>query len=367
MSQVQDAQGFIDTIKERISNPAIFTFICVWSVYNWQTLGWFLMEPLKFSLKLEMYLDSQYLFVFKEPLLWTAGVILISPFLNNLVDFVVRLADRLYKLILQFLGWKELIEVHKYNEAIEQIDIYKKEQFEITSRFDTLYKEKGILEQKIRDSAAKNSHLESEIKSKEADIENLSGQLTEQDEKTKQLVSKHKNEIEEKNSDLINLRYKLETITDEITKKTNQIKVKDKKINKLQNLLNNSLEKSDKRRPIIRGITIKDDYLDYSELSQGTNVIPLEMNKAYSFPLDIDFAQLGSEEFINFIDDTGTTILTRGQNRLEIEMLDKAKEFRVEVVKNDGFFPVVIEKYYFEFIPLNKNETVKFSHKEHEH
>lgn len=114
--QNQDSNGLIDILQERLSNPALFTFAWVYVAYNWQAFGWFLFEPLMFSLKLEKFQDTNIEISFGWPLLISIIVIVVGHGLSNFAEFCKRAWDQLLAYILKRLNWKEFVEANVYYE-----------------------------------------------------------------------------------------------------------------------------------------------------------------------------------------------------------------------------------------------------------
>ncbi len=77
----------LDLFRERLASPFIFTFFWVSCTYNWKLIYWFLYEPLKPSMKLiQLPFDWFYL----EPLGLTFLIITVVPWVNNLVELLIR-------------------------------------------------------------------------------------------------------------------------------------------------------------------------------------------------------------------------------------------------------------------------------------
>ncbi|ODB41077.1 hypothetical protein BB427_11335 [Pseudoalteromonas sp. BMB] len=116
----QDAQGIIDSLKERISNPFMFTYSWLFIVCNWKAVGWFLFEPLTFSLKLQRFEYTGLEVYLLKPLMFTFLFLLIAHALNNFAEICKRFWDYLYAKFLMYIGWKEFVDKATYNKLHDE-------------------------------------------------------------------------------------------------------------------------------------------------------------------------------------------------------------------------------------------------------
>ncbi|WP_010606455.1 hypothetical protein [Pseudoalteromonas maricaloris] len=174
-----DTQGFVDSLKERISNPFLFTFSWLFVVWNWKAFGWFMFEPLRFSLKLERFQYTGLELYFWWPLLWTFVLVAFGHGLNNFSEMCKLSWNRLYDLALKKFNLKEFV-------AKEDYENLETENFELKSAIRELKnnedkKHTEVTEQKYKVAALnkqlqelerKNSLLATEIDSlkKEAKV-----------------------------------------------------------------------------------------------------------------------------------------------------------------------------------------------------
>lgn len=165
MSQIQDAQSFLDTIKERFSNPVLFTYMWVWSLYNWKPIGWFLSEPLKFSLKIQQYESLGFSFHFFWPILITSVVMLFMPLLIHIVDFIDRAWSYGYTRLLRFLKWKDFVEASEFIELQEELKVEKSLHSDAYGKLETVINEKKELKGKLQQSELELAKLKEELNS----------------------------------------------------------------------------------------------------------------------------------------------------------------------------------------------------------
>ena len=142
-------------LQERLSNPAFFTFAWVFVIYNWQAFGWFLFEPLMFSLKLENFKYTNIEVYFWAPLGWTFLVIALGRGLNNFTELCQRVWDQLYASFLKHMQWKEFIDSEKYNNVVDEKHILQDDVRKLNT-------EKTSLEKLIKDLRSDKNILENE-------------------------------------------------------------------------------------------------------------------------------------------------------------------------------------------------------------
>ncbi|MBQ4846196.1 hypothetical protein [Pseudoalteromonas sp. MMG005] len=116
----QDAQGIINSLKERISNPFMFTYSWLFIVCNWKAVGWFLFEPLTFSLKLQRFEYTSLEVYLLKPLMFTFLFLVIAHALNNFAEICKHFWDYLYAKVLMYLGWKEFVDKETHNKLLDE-------------------------------------------------------------------------------------------------------------------------------------------------------------------------------------------------------------------------------------------------------
>lgn len=137
----QDNSGLLDIIQERLSNPALFTFAWVYVIYNWQAFGWFLFEPLMFSLKLEKFQETNIEVYFWWPFFTSLAVILLGHGLTNFAEFCKRVWDQLLARALEKLKLKQFVDAKVYTELRDR---YINIQSQLRTTQETLDKLEGL-------------------------------------------------------------------------------------------------------------------------------------------------------------------------------------------------------------------------------
>jgi len=134
-----------ENIKEKLSNPLIFTYFWVFcSVHHTKLLILFF-EPKLFSKKLE-FLKEPYAYLL--PFGFTILALFFLPWLNNIIELWRQRAQRSLEIKLDSLGWVKMVKAEIHKEALRDIDIlnnklYKEEkitksqQLQIDSAEDT--------------------------------------------------------------------------------------------------------------------------------------------------------------------------------------------------------------------------------------
>lgn len=362
MSQIQDAQGFIDTIKERISNPAIFTFMCSWCICNWQILGWFLFEPLRFSLKLKGYENYGYSFELENAIWVWLAIVILSPFVNNSVDFILRAWDQLFNIVLKSINWKELVEASKYNNELKRADNLEIEQRKNKREIDALLDEKQTLEKDNSDKASainklneqsvelekEKNNLLNELKTLKNDlklsdrkkeqaekqlnenIENYNSQRAALDSEYAKLKSQHKLELERLKSEHNRELNSLKTENFEISKKFNKFK-NQFTIEQPKQIDSHSI-KDKNTKFAIKSITVGDKKISSSDTNeQGVYSKPifLEGEKMYKFPIDVDYSLLSPQDKIVYYDGKKLVTLNPSSEFIEFPFGQKQQSIRL--------------------------------------
>ncbi|MDW7548187.1 hypothetical protein [Pseudoalteromonas peptidolytica] len=203
----QDTQGIIDSLKERISNPFMFTYSWLFIVCNWKAVGWFLFEPLKFSLKLQRFQFTGLDIYILKPLFFTILLLLVGHALNNFSEICKRFWDYRYAKVLQRIGWKEFVDKAIHDKL-----------------HDEKLKLEGVNRQLILDAKKAYDSEQNKIKML-SDLSKQVGKYEEESEKTKSALASAEQEIVDITAQLENYK-KLEDST-KLTKiqkeKTNQL------------------------------------------------------------------------------------------------------------------------------------------------
>ncbi|QUI70516.1 hypothetical protein [Pseudoalteromonas sp. M8] len=161
-----DTQGFVDSLKERISNPFLFTFSWLFVVWNWKAFGWFMFEPLKFSLKLERFQYTGIELYFWWPLFMTFLVVIFGHSLNNFAEICKRSWDYLYASLLKKLGWKEYVDKIEHDQLQDETQKLKERNRELIHQLQNSDNEK-------RDYLEQISALNKSQGSSETELEHL--------------------------------------------------------------------------------------------------------------------------------------------------------------------------------------------------
>lgn len=240
--QNQESFSFLDLIQNRISNPAILTFTWVLIICNWQAVGWFLFEPLKFSLKLKEFSNTGIEVFFWKALGITALVLIFGRLLSNIVDLIRYLWDQGFALVMKTLNLKQYVDMNSYHKAIDEMNQLKDENRVKQAEKDTLISDLSSfktqteeLKKQLDDHdkafatelarseelREKISTLEQTIKNKEASLNELSEELEAlgiSNQKMQKSLNRANESIEE-NQNEFNKLYKtidnLETLIDE--------------------------------------------------------------------------------------------------------------------------------------------------------
>lgn len=120
----QAESSIVDVFKERLASPFLFTFFWVSCTWNWKLIYWFLYEPLKPSIKFnEVPFEWGVMF----PALITFVVIVIAPWLNNLVEIIKQYAEHRLNIWLHEFGWKKMVADTEYQKVVDEVAALKKE------------------------------------------------------------------------------------------------------------------------------------------------------------------------------------------------------------------------------------------------
>lgn len=120
----QAESSIVDVFKERLASPFLFTFFWVSCTWNWKLIYWFLYEPLKPSIKFnEVPFEWGVMF----PALITFAVIVIAPWLNNLVEIIKQYAEHRLNICLHEFGWKNMVADTEYQKVVDEVTALKKE------------------------------------------------------------------------------------------------------------------------------------------------------------------------------------------------------------------------------------------------
>jgi hypothetical protein len=191
-----------DNIKEKLSNPLVFTYFWVFCSIHHKELLILFFEPKLFSNKLKFLQEP---FAYLIPLLATIVALLLLPWLNNIVELWRQKAQRFLEVKLDKWGWVPMVKAHIHKEKLEEIEslgnklyneqkITKSQQIEIDSNEERTLELKSEYNQKLKDvkeviaelasSQKRVKELEEELSSEQT-RNNISPSLTEKEKSKK--------------------------------------------------------------------------------------------------------------------------------------------------------------------------------------
>ncbi len=138
--QIADTSVF-ENIKEKITNPIIFTYFWVFCTWNHREILILFFEPKLFSNKM-VFLSEWCTFLC--PLVVAALALLCLPWLNNYVEMWKQRAHQYMQVKLDEWGWIPMVEDKVYQSALQQINLLK-------SELNTFRKNEDVLNSKIKE------------------------------------------------------------------------------------------------------------------------------------------------------------------------------------------------------------------------
>lgn len=157
---VQDDSSTLDLFRERLASPFIFTFFWVSCTWNWKLLYWFFYEPLKPSLKLQ---QIPYEWHYIYPFLLTIVIIVVIPWVNNLVELLKRFAGNWFNKWLHSKGWKEMVSNNEHLQILDELSITKSRAHDLTNKYDELLRREKEVQKSLIKEREENSKLLSDI------------------------------------------------------------------------------------------------------------------------------------------------------------------------------------------------------------
>jgi len=219
---VQDDSSTLDLFRERLASPFIFTYFWVSCTWNWKLLYWFFYEPLKPSLKLQ---QIPYEWHYIYPFVLTLLIVVVIPWVNNIVELLKRFAGNWFNQWLHSKGWKEMVSNDEHLQILDELSITKSRAHDLTNKYDELL---------IREKEAK----ESLIKEREENSKLLSDIASEKERSSTYEISR--NEIKEKQLEAEELHLKAHN---EALKYAEKLKNLETLYNDLSNSYNSLSEK----------------------------------------------------------------------------------------------------------------------------
>ena len=359
--QQQETQSFLDFFRDRLTNPALFTYFWVLGVFHWKLIGWFLFEPLEFSSKLQRYKSLGFEINFINPLFITILVIIFSPLMNNAVEFIKRAWDQAFSRFLKKINWKELVDAEDYNNLLNTNESLRNDKRGIQDRLDTQTDKIKQNESKLLLSTDKVTELETQIK-------NLEEQYT--------LLQKEKSDLLQKLEESIKVRENTLTEMEESQKshqqvlaeleksKNNLLKDNQKLKSQLSSLINDTKNNEIKIIPTqksdeaiaevdsnlpIKGISINGQYISATDGVSSLlypKEIKLDKNQIYKIHLDIDFENMNDGDSLIYYDGHKANILTKETDTVELPF-DLDTQTISLVIKSESIFGNKIDKQTF--------------------
>lgn len=163
MQQIQDT-GLFENLKEKMANPALFTYFWIFLATNWKNILFIIYEPLKLSDRIE---SLPYTWNYTTPLVITAIAVFTLPWINSVIEIGKQASHRWlqHKLnnwhIKAMVSFEEHEKVNdKLTSARAQLSNAQSSERESISRLEEILKQRNNLE----DDKAKDQELISSLK-----------------------------------------------------------------------------------------------------------------------------------------------------------------------------------------------------------
>jgi len=157
---VQTDSSTLDLFRERLASPFIFTYFWVSCTWNWKLLYWFFYEPLKPSLKLQ---QIPYEWHYIYPFVLTLLIVVVIPWINNLVELLKRFAGNWFNKWLHSKGWKEMVSNDEHLQILDELSITKSRAHDLTNKYDELLRREKEVQKSLIKEREENSKLLSDI------------------------------------------------------------------------------------------------------------------------------------------------------------------------------------------------------------
>lgn len=167
----QEQGSFFDLFKDR---PLVFTFFWAFCLLNWKSIWWFLVEPLKFSTKLDIYEELGFGFYIFYPILLTILATIFYPLAVHIPNFFKEYWQKKYDSFKANQEPAEFIPIEKYDKLDKQ---FQDESQKATSAI------KETLEHR-EDSFKKQSQIDKLKITEKQQLDEIN-KLTEQNQKIK--------------------------------------------------------------------------------------------------------------------------------------------------------------------------------------
>jgi len=195
MQQIQDT-GLLENLKEKMANPALFTYFWIFLGANWKNILFIMYEPLKLSNRIE---KLPYAWDYLTPLFVTAIAVFTLPWVNSVIEIGKQASHRWlqHKLnnwhIKAMVSFEEHEKVNdKLTSARAQLSNAQSSERESISRMEEIIKQRNDLEDEkikaqevISSLTNENKNLQDKVKTlEEAAVKNTNQNDTTGEKKT---------------------------------------------------------------------------------------------------------------------------------------------------------------------------------------
>lgn len=122
-----------DNLKQRLTNPFLFTYFWLFCTYNYKLFLYLWMEPLKMSEKL-IYVEHRWDLV--HPLFFALIAIVFFSFMDVVVDYIKESAERVKRLLFNKFGISKFYTMEEYDALTKRYRALRKDFEDIDSRYD---------------------------------------------------------------------------------------------------------------------------------------------------------------------------------------------------------------------------------------
>ena len=146
-----------ENLKQRLTNPFLFTYFWVFSTYNYQLFLYLWMEPLKMSDKLK-YVHPKWDVL--PPIALALIFIIVLPYIDIIVEYVKEIAERFKRILFNNL---KIINYHtedEVNEIQKRYRALRKDYEEIYAKYDKSNHNGGY---QLNDQESINEQVEGEF------------------------------------------------------------------------------------------------------------------------------------------------------------------------------------------------------------
>ncbi|GET46462.1 hypothetical protein [Capnocytophaga felis] len=184
-------QSLFRTTEERVKNPIIGAFLTSWIIFNWKPILFIIFSPKIIEEKIE-YIQSNFssiCFLFVYPIFSTIFYVLALPYLNLLVDVLLK-----YPLIK-----RNSILINKQKQSIENQRELAIEEIKLEEA-KTDFRERNNHNKMVETLQSKIRELETNLDKEKERYEELLSKLREELEKQKEIASTEMKNFEQQYS-----------------------------------------------------------------------------------------------------------------------------------------------------------------------